>query len=96
MPEFIYLMHPYRHEFYEQPTADELDVIDAHLRYLDQAKHKGIVLAAGSCLDETFSLVIITAINENIAQSFMFNDPAVRCNVMMAELHPLKIDLGSE
>jgi uncharacterized protein YciI len=50
-------------------------------------------LLAGPCLDETFGVVIFDAANEEAARSFMLNDPSVENNVMMAELHPLRISL---
>ena len=93
MSEYIYLTHPYRHEFFEQPTQEEEAVMDAHFEYLKQAASEGVVLLAGPCLDETFGLVVFRAENEHAAQAFMYNDPSVRCNVMMAELHPLRVSL---
>ena len=96
MPDYIYLIHPYRHEFFEQPTQEEEAAMDAHFEYLKQATTEGRVLLAGPCLDETFGLVVFRAQNEQAAQAFMYNDPSVRCNVMMAELHPLRISLRGE
>jgi uncharacterized protein len=96
MPEYIYLIHPYRHEFFEQPTPEEEAAMGAHFEYLKQAAAEGIVLLAGPCLDETFGLVIFRVESEQAAQTFMYNDPPVRCNVMMAELHPLKISLRGD
>lgn len=93
MPEYIYLIHPYRHEFYEQPTPDEVAAMQEHFEYLKQASKQGILILAGPCLDETFGLVVFRAEDEQAARAFMYNDPAVRCNVMMAELHPLRISL---
>ena len=53
----------------------------------------GVVLLAGPCLDETFGVVVLTADSEAAARAFMLNDPAVKNNVMMAELHPMKISV---
>lgn len=93
MPEFIYLIHPLRHEFFESPTPREDEMMDAHFAYLEQATMEGIVLLAGPCLDETFGVVILTAESETAAHTFMLNDPSVKSNVMMAELHPMKVSL---
>src|SRR5512139_447348 len=93
MPEYIYLIHPYRHEFFEQPTQEEEAAMQAHFNYLKEATARGVVLLAGPCLDETFGVIVFRAEDEQSAQAFMFNDPSVRCNVMMAELHPLKITM---
>jgi uncharacterized protein YciI len=93
MPEFIYLIHPLRHEFFESPTPQEDAVMDAHFAYLKQATTDGIVLLAGPCLDETFGVVVLTAESETAAREFMLNDPSVKSNIMMAELHPMKVSL---
>ncbi len=93
MSEFIYLIHPFRHEFFEHPTPNEDQVMDAHYEYLKHGTMEGKVLLAGPCLDETFGVVVIQAESEAAAREFMLNDPAVGSNVMMAELHPMKISL---
>ena len=93
MPEYNYLVHPYRHGFFEDPTPDENAVMEEHFNYLKTATEEGIVLLAGPCLDETFGLVVFRAENDEAANAFMFNDPSVKKNVMAAELHPMRISL---
>jgi uncharacterized protein YciI len=93
MAEFIYLIHPLRHEFFENPTPGEEEAMDAHYQYLKKAVEQGYVVMAGPCLDETFGIVILRVENEGQAREFMLNDPCVQSNVMMAELHPMKISL---
>lgn len=93
MPEFIYIIHPLRHGFFENPTPEENEVMEAHFNYLKKNVLDGKVVLAGPCLDETFGLVVLKADDENEANQFMFNDPSVKANVMMAELHPFRISL---
>ncbi len=93
MPEYLYLIHPFRHDFFEQPTPEENAVMEAHFQYLKEAAEDGILRLAGPCLDETFGLVVFRAENEAAAQAFMHNDPSVKTNVMMAELHPFRVSL---
>ncbi|MDO9128699.1 MAG: YciI family protein [Anaerolineales bacterium] len=93
MPEYIYLIHPMRHGFFEAPTPQEEAVMEEHYQYLKLAAETGAVLLAGACLDETFGLVVFRAEDEVAAQAFMFNDPSVKANVMMAELHPFRASL---
>lgn len=95
MPDFLYLIHPLRHEFFEHPTPEEEAIIGEHFAYLKNATAEGIVVLAGPCLDETFGLIVFRAENEAAAQAFMHNDPSVKNNVMMAELHPMRISLLS-
>ena len=96
MSEYVYLIHPFRDGFYEQPTSEENSIMEAHFQYLQQATEAGVVLLAGPCLDDTFGLIIFRAENEESARTFMFNDPAVKNNVMMAELHPMRVSLQSK
>jgi uncharacterized protein len=93
MPEYIYLIHPFREGFYKQPTPEEETAIAEHFEYLKEAMAVGTVLLAGPCLDETFGIVIFRAEDDTAAQDFMLNDPSVQANVMMAELHPMRISL---
>ena len=93
MPDYIYLIHPLRHEFFEHPTSQEETTMERHYEYLKEATERGEVILAGPCLDETFGVVILRVRGDEDARSFMFNDPAVMNNVMVAELHPLKISL---
>jgi uncharacterized protein YciI len=91
MPEYLYLIHPFRDGFFEQPTSEENTVMEAHFQYLEQATEAGIVLLAGPCLDDTFGLIVFRAGNDESARAFMFDDPSVKKNVMMAELHPMRV-----
>lgn len=93
MPDYIYLIHPFRDGFFEQPTPEEQAIMQAHYAYLEHAAAEGIVLLAGPCLDETFGLIVFRATNDAAARAFMLNDPSVRSNVMLAELHPMHISL---
>ncbi|HSB66077.1 MAG TPA: YciI family protein [Anaerolineales bacterium] len=93
MKEYIYLIHPFRHEFFERPTPFEERVMEAHFEYLKHATSNGVVVLAGPCLDETFGVVVLRAESDEAARQFMLDDPSVKSNVMMAELHPMKISL---
>jgi uncharacterized protein YciI len=94
MPEYIYLLHPIRDGFFEQPTPYEAAVMEEHFQYLKHATESGRVVLAGPCLDDTFGLVIFHAEDDAAAQAFMFGDPSVKKNVMVAELHPMRISLN--
>jgi uncharacterized protein len=96
MPEYIYLIHPLRDGFFEQPTAQEAEVMEEHFQYLQQATETGQVILAGPCLDDTFGIVVFHAKDDAAAQTFLFNDPSVLKNVMMAELHPMRISLKGQ
>ena len=96
MPEFLYLIHPFRDGFFAASTPEENAVMEEHYAYLKDGMAAGRVLLAGPCLDDTFGLVILHAADEAAARAFMFNDPSVAGNVMAAELHPLRISLAGK
>jgi uncharacterized protein YciI len=93
MLDYIYLIHPFREGFFENPTAEEGALVEAHFEYLRTSTQDGQVVLAGPCLDQTFGLVVFHARDETSAREFMMNDPTVKNNVMLAELHPFKISL---
>jgi len=93
MPEYIYLTHPLREGFFEQPTLLESVVMEEHFQYLKHAAETGGLILAGPCLDDTFGIIIFQAENDEAARAFMFDDPSVKKNVMVAELHPLRVSL---
>jgi uncharacterized protein len=96
MPDYIYLTHPLRDGFFEQPTPQETAVVEEHFQYLKIATETGRVILAGLCLDDTFGVVILHAEDDTVANAFMFNDPAIKENVMVAEIHPLRISLKGQ
>ncbi|MBI4731344.1 MAG: hypothetical protein HY781_04330 [Chloroflexi bacterium] len=96
MSEYIYLIHPFRDGFFEQPTAEEESAMSEHSQYLKKAVAAGTLLLAGPCLDDTFGVVVFRAENEAAAQAFMLSDPSVKANVMMAELHPMRVSLQGQ
>jgi uncharacterized protein len=93
MPDYTYLIHPFRDGFFTEPTPQEQAILDEHFDYLKKAAEEGIVLLAGPCTDETFGLVVFRAEDDEAANAFMFADPTVKKNIMLAELHPLNISI---
>jgi uncharacterized protein YciI len=96
MSEYLYLIHPYRHGFFDDPTREEEAIMDEHFEYLKKASEGGTVLLAGPCTDDTFGLVVFKAENDLAANVFMFADPSVKKNVMVAELHPIRISIRGQ
>ena len=93
MPNFIYLIHPLRDEFFDTPTEFEETTMQEHFEYLERGLQNGHVILAGPCLDNTFGLVVLQVNDEVEANAFMMSDPFIQKNIMMAELHPFKISL---
>jgi uncharacterized protein YciI len=93
MREYLYLIHPYRHGFFDAPTVEEEAIMDEHYAYLKRSAEGGAVVLAGPCTDDTFGLVVFKAEDDKAANTFMFADPSVKKNVMVAELHPMRISI---
>lgn len=96
MPDFIYLIHPLREGFFENPTNEENIAMEEHFQYLKAGLQTRQVMLAGPCLDDTFGLVVFHAEDEASANAFMMNDPSIQKNIMMAELHPFRVSLFAD
>ena len=59
MPEYIYLIHPYRRELAFHPTPEEEAILSEHLAYLQKAASEGTV--GTPAVQITASAVQITA-----------------------------------
>ena len=96
MPEYLYLIRPFREGFFQESTPEEDKTMEEHFQYLKQATEMGEVLLAGPCLDDTFGLIVFQAQDDAAARTFMHNDPSVKANVMLAELHPMRVSLRAK
>lgn len=77
-------------------TANWTDKEQEHFRYLQKLLADNRLILAGRTqnMDETtFGIVILLAESEEAARHVMENDPAVRQNVMTAELYPYRVAL---
>jgi uncharacterized protein YciI len=99
MPQFLYRIRPRRVGMLtEGPTPEEQRVVGEHFAYLDALCAAGIVLLAGRTLqpdDTTFGIVVLDAADAELAQQIMDRDPAVRGEVMWAEIFPFRVALAS-
>jgi uncharacterized protein YciI len=75
-------------------SADDGEVVEEHLKRLQEAAKQGRVILAGRTQEPsktTFGLVIFEAEDDATARSFMESDPAVAAGVMTATLHPYAV-----
>lgn len=91
--QFMYVNRPVRKEMFEELNKKEREVIPRHFNYLKMLREKGILILAGPNLDNTFGVVIFFASSEEEAKDIMNNDPAIREEIMEAELHPFRVSL---
>jgi len=95
MNEYIYVVRPTRLEMLTNgPTPDEERIVGQHFEYLKVLHSENVVVLAGRTQNEdesTFGIIIFKAQNDAAANEIMQSDPAVRNNVLHAELFPYRI-----
>ena len=98
--QYLYKIQPTRQEMLsEGPTPEEEGVVGEHFTYLQELTARGLLILAGRTLntdESSFGIVIFRAFSEEAAQKVMENDPAVRQDVMKAEIFPFRIALMSD
>ncbi len=95
--EYLYKLQPTRIDMILQgSTPEEEQIVTDHFNYLKTLTEDGVVILFGRTLnmdENTFGIVIFRAESEESARNIMLNDPAVKGNVMCAELYPYRIAL---
>lgn len=96
---FCYCLHLYP-GYYEKSGWTEMDIetVGLHFRYLQDYLEKGILFLAGRTVNEPmsekdFGIVILEVDDKEEAKSIMDNDPAVKGNIMYAELFEFSLAL---
>ena len=99
MPQFLYRIQPTRPGMLtDGPTEHEAAITDEHFRYLQALVAEGLVLMAGRTLnvdDRAFGIVVFVAASQAEAAELVQNDPAVKHEIMKAELFPYRVALWS-
>ncbi len=97
MEQFIYTLTPARPNMLSEGlTNRETEIIGIHFDYLSGLFEKGVVKLAGRTTNtdaSSFGVMIFEAKNEAAARRIMSNDPAVKENVLTAQLFPFRIAL---
>lgn len=93
--EFVYVLRPTRPAMLTQgPTERERAVVAEHFNYLKSLCEQGTVVLAGRTItndERTFGLCVFRAASEPAARALVMADPAVRENIMTADLHPFRV-----
>ena len=97
MQQYLYKIQPVRPEMLtEGPTETESQIVSDHFSYLKDLMERGVVILAGRTQNNdysSFGIIIFKAESEEQAREVVRNDPAVKNNVMRAELYPYRIAL---
>ena len=97
MDQFVYRLTPVREEMLAEGLSKrEKEIIAEHFEYLSALTEQGVVKLAGRTTNtdpSNFGIMVFEAANEEAAREIMFNDPAVRENILAARLFPFKIAL---
>ncbi|MEH7453851.1 YciI family protein [Gottfriedia acidiceleris] len=94
MENFIYVLKPVRSTFLQDSTEEERKIVSEHFHYLQNLNQEKTVSLAGRTEQAEFGIVILKTENLQQAKEIMENDPAVKKNVMTAELYPFLIALN--
>lgn len=98
--QYLYRIAPRRVAMLSSgPTEQESQILKDHLAYLQRLAAAGVVLLAGRTQTsdkDTFGIVILEAESEGDAEHIMKDDPAVKNDVMDAQLFPYSIAVLSE
>lgn len=96
---YCYCLHLYP-EYFKADNWTEKDnqTIGTHFRYLKDYLEKGTLFLAGRTVNEPmtekdFGIAILKVESENEARYIMENDPAVKGNIMYAELFEFSLAL---
>ena len=97
MKQHLYKIQPVTPEMLtEGPTEAESKIVSDHFSYLKDLMERGAVILAGRTQNNdysSFGIIIFRAESEDQAREIVRNDPAVKNNVMRAELYPYRIAL---
>ena len=97
MEQFIYTLTPTRPDMLSEGlTGRETEIIGIHFDYLSGLFEKGVVKLAGRTTNtdaSSFGVMIFEAEDEAAARGIMASDPAVKENVLAAQLFPFRIAL---
>ncbi len=95
MNQYLYKIQLNRIEILsEGPSDDEARFLSQHAAYVSRLADEGVVLLAGrtqTADSNGFGIVIFVADSEEAAQQIVADDPAVKNQVMRAELFPYRI-----
>ncbi|KQL38860.1 hypothetical protein AN960_12860 [Bacillus sp. FJAT-25509] len=94
MENFIYVLKPVRSTFLHDSTEEERNIVSEHFHYLQNLNKEKTVSLAGRTEQAEFGIVILKTESLLHAKEIMQNDPAVKKNVMTAELYPFLIALN--
>ena len=94
MMQFIYLLTPTRLEMLtDGPTPEEQTIVGEHLQHLQRLAAEGVALHFGRTTNDderTVGIVVFQAADLKAAERVVQSDPAIRGEVMRAELLPYR------
>jgi len=95
--EFICFLHAARPTMLtDGPTQAESDLVRRHFSYFEDLVQQGVMILAGRPWmpdPRTFGVAIVRAANQAAAEAMIEADPAVRENVIQADVYPFEVML---
>lgn len=94
MSEWIYFLHPPREDFAATMTPEEQAVWAEHWTRLQGLHAEGRIILVGPTLGPTNTgICVFEAEDEQEAQRFVAEDPAVTSGIARGELRPFRVAL---
>jgi len=93
VPQYIYIIKPTKESFIETGTEDDWNSMSEHFQYLKTKLDKGELYIAGPETNTKFGIAVFDADDDEEANSFMLNDPAVKNKVVTGEVFPFRVSL---
>jgi len=92
--EWIYFIHPPRHDFAATMTDDERQVWDVHFARLQRLLDEGVMIMVGPTLGPiNTGIAVFEAPDEVTARRIMDEDPAIASGIATGELRPFMLAL---
>ena len=90
---YLVIIRPPRANFAENMTPEESKIMEEHFSYLKSLLETKLLLLAGPCVDGAFGVIILNVDSFEDAEKLIKKDPAVKANIMTAEIHPFRVSL---
>ncbi|HWP96979.1 MAG TPA: YciI family protein [Syntrophomonadaceae bacterium] len=92
MKHFVSKLIPPRPTFHLDMSEEESSIMKEHAAYWQDMLEKGVVVVYGPVFDPSgvYGLGIIEAENENVVNTMLSNDPAVKSGLVRLEIYPMQ------
>ena len=91
---FVFLHRPGPNWLKDKPITEQ--PLSAHFQYMSQLAEEEKLVVGGGFLDDSGAMGVIQASNIAEVEKIVAADPAVRSNVVQAEVHPWFVTVAGQ